>query len=462
MRLGCSCARSTAAVNPEPRERRREESEGSDWDDDESDDEALRAWESARASESGATTLVDAPAAATMSDDDDDVEDVFATPRAVIAPPDAADEREEIEDAIASTSAPTAPPPSVVVATRSDPRDAYGFDLSDLDGAGAAARERCDARAARRNKRWEKYRKKGDAAFANLSHRPSGRLKRLIRKGVPKDLRAAVWMATSGARERKDAAPRKYYGRLQSLPVDGAVEDQIRVDLHRTFPENDRWSNPDSHRVLERVLLSYAKHNPSTGYCQGMNFVAAFLLLVVTDEEDAFWVLCALLDDISPPDIHAADIRGTIVEYGVLHDVVAKIEPKVGKHLEACDVELVMIASKWLLCFFTESFPAETSARVLDAMFSEGFKVWFRVVMSMLMMNKKELTRVDNAPEIMQCLGASFRAMHDRDALMAFAFKKVRVDRSFVEKCRAKQEKAQAAERLHREGSERALHRMKK
>jgi hypothetical protein len=39
------------------------------------------------------------------------------------------------------------------------------------------------------------------------------------------------------------------------------------------------------------------------------------------------------------------------------------------------DVDLVMIASKWLLCFLTESFPAETAARVLDAVFSEGFKV---------------------------------------------------------------------------------------
>jgi hypothetical protein len=186
MRLGCSCARSTAAVNPEPRERRREESEGSDWDDDESDDEALRAWESARASESGATTLVDAPAAATMSDDDDDVEDVFATPRAVIAPPDDADEREEIEDAIASTSAPTAPPPSVVVATRSDPRDAYGFDLSDLDGA----KKQAMGKVPKEGRRRVRQPVPPPERAAEEAH-TQGRAERLARGGVDGDERRA-------------------------------------------------------------------------------------------------------------------------------------------------------------------------------------------------------------------------------------------------------------------------------
>jgi hypothetical protein len=36
------------------------------------------------------------------------------------------------------------------------------------------------------------------------------------------------------------------------------------------------------------------------GYCQGMNFVAAMLLLVLSDEEHAFWCLCALVEDVLP------------------------------------------------------------------------------------------------------------------------------------------------------------------
>jgi hypothetical protein len=36
------------------------------------------------------------------------------------------------------------------------------------------------------------------------------------------------------------------------------------------------------------------------GYCQGMNFVAAMLLVLLADEERAFGCLCALVEDVLP------------------------------------------------------------------------------------------------------------------------------------------------------------------
>ena len=43
------------------------------------------------------------------------------------------------------------------------------------------------------------------------------------------------------------------------------------------------------------MLLAYARHNPSVGYCQGMNFLAALLLLLM-EEEAAFWCLAAIVE----------------------------------------------------------------------------------------------------------------------------------------------------------------------
>ena len=37
--------------------------------------------------------------------------------------------------------------------------------------------------------------------------------------------------------------------------------------------------------VCRRVLTAYARHNPSVGYCQGMNFLGG-LLLIYLDEGD--------------------------------------------------------------------------------------------------------------------------------------------------------------------------------
>ena len=128
---------------------------------------------------------------------------------------------------------------------------------------------------------------------------------------------------------KKKVAPRAYYKRLQSLPVHQTVRDQVDIDLGRTFPENSRYNeNVDAQETLRRVLLAYARHNPSTGYCQGMNYVGAFLWLVMGDEESVFWVFVCLLDDICQPGVHASDIKGTMSEYKVLHKLLGAREPK--------------------------------------------------------------------------------------------------------------------------------------
>lgn len=72
-------------------------------------------------------------------------------------------------------------------------------------------------------------------------------------------------------------------------------------DLPRTFPHNVWVASPAGQTALRRVLLAFSMHKPAVGYCQSMNYIAAMLLLVLNKaEEDAFWVLVALIDDGEP------------------------------------------------------------------------------------------------------------------------------------------------------------------
>ena len=75
-----------------------------------------------------------------------------------------------------------------------------------------------------------------------------------------------------------------------------ASDNDIVKDICRTFPHHVFYSqrHGPGQRSLYNVLKAYSIYDRTVGYVQGMGFVAGTLLLFMS-EEDAFWVLVALL-----------------------------------------------------------------------------------------------------------------------------------------------------------------------
>lgn len=56
-------------------------------------------------------------------------------------------------------------------------------------------------------------------------------------------------------------------------------------------------AQPVGTQQLQRVLTAYVRRNRRTGYVQSMNFVVC-LLLQFMNEEEAFWTLCAMVEQL--------------------------------------------------------------------------------------------------------------------------------------------------------------------
>ena len=83
---------------------------------------------------------------------------------------------------------------------------------------------------------------------------------------------------------------------------------------------------------LKNILLAYSVRNPQVGYCQSMNFLCAMLLLYL-EEEQAFWVLAALVEVLLLSDYYAPSMLGSRVDQLTFQSCLAWKLPRIFAHL---------------------------------------------------------------------------------------------------------------------------------
>lgn len=148
--------------------------------------------------------------------------------------------------------------------------------------------------------------------------------------------------------------------------------EQIKLDLNRTFVDDLDFSDDNViHEKMARILSSYTRRNPTIGYWQGMNCLAGMILRVVSDEEEAFWIFCNIIECILPLDYYTLMLQ-VMIDQKVLMHLVQTRKPKFLKNYWDIEVELVIKSFQWFICLFCLNFNKEVSQTVWDMMFLEG------------------------------------------------------------------------------------------
>ena len=256
---------------------------------------------------------------------------------------------------------------------------------------------------------------------------------------LPDQLRRTLWLKGSGALQAKRNNPNYYQRLLQDFAhYPNPCFYQIGLDLERTFPEAPQGDLKPLLAKLKKVLFAYTKRNPTVGYCQGMNFVAGRLLQILDDEEDAFWTLTCLLEEILPIDYYSI-ISGVLVDQRIFTTLLRKKMPHVVEHIQAAELDLALIAFQWFLCLFTYNLPEVTSLRVWDMLFIKGSKFLFRVALAVIELMRPEIMKCQDFSEIFFALERLPKTLDDPLKLMAHAEHPFfRVKEEFIEQQRAK------------------------
>ncbi|XP_055488447.1 TBC1 domain family member 2A [Leucoraja erinacea] len=257
---------------------------------------------------------------------------------------------------------------------------------------------------------------------------PSPELKNLIRNGIPKEHRKHVWKWCINRRVRHI---RERYGsnRYQELlklckNKQQAASKQIELDLPRTLTNNTHFSSPSSKMVqmLRRMLLAYSWQNPDIGYCQGLNRLAGIALLVLQEEEDAFWCLVAIADCIMPEDYYSKTLTGSQVDQRVFKDLLSEKMPRLVSHFDQYNVDLSYVTFNWFLVVFVDSLLSDILLRVWDAFLYEGTKVIFRYALAIFKCNEEDILKLHDNLAIYDHLQCLTKNISEEKKLMNIAF----------------------------------------
>ena len=206
--------------------------------------------------------------------------------------------------------------------------------------------------------------------------------------GVRESERRAAWFAWSGAEKKQNAdgevtyeeqlrRANAEYGVSGSGSESGSMSEsfaQIEMDVPRTFPEHARFAEGGAYKgKLRNVLRATAMCvNTTSGYVQGMNYLAGFLLEVYEgDESSAFWVLRCVLEDMFP-GYFAHGLKALRADLDELDFRFAHVSKEAHAKLDSIGLSVKYFTARWLMCALIGCASLPIVLRVWDLIFVDS------------------------------------------------------------------------------------------
>jgi hypothetical protein len=242
-------------------------------------------------------------------------------------------------------------------------------------------------------------------------------LKREALKGkIPDFLRRKIWLLASGAKANIMKYP-NYYNFLKTEVAAYPVNfiDAIELDLKRTFPDKPNYDKNDPFiQKMRNVLHCYAKRNPAIGYCQGLNFIISKVLQIVSNEEEAFWLLTAIIEEYLPTD-YFTSMEGVLVDQKIFRDIINLLYPELKKKFGQLQIDSSLFSLQWFVCLYSCTFPDALLFPLWDLLILEGCTILFKSGIFFVNKLKDDLKKVNEFHEVFQLIEEKSKQLSQSD-----------------------------------------------
>lgn len=251
--------------------------------------------------------------------------------------------------------------------------------------------------------------------------RPTRRMERLWRQGLPPKVREVLWPMAIGNvlritpelfeihKQQALDARRAEAGR-QEGHVDasmGVAESSrigrerstecIPVDLLRTFPNLAFFKQGEPmHEDCARILEAYCFFRPDVGYVQGMSYLAAVLLLYLAPYP-AFVGLCNLISSPSVLGLYRLEPKAVECRARVFRQLCGAQLPAVARVIDEAGLTPEMFLIEWFMTLYAKCLPIEVAPVVWDLFLLDGEVVLYCTAIALLRILEPSLLRGPSA-----------------------------------------------------------------
>ena len=173
----------------------------------------------------------------------------------------------------------------------------------------------------------------------------------------------------------------------------------IDLDTQRTL-FNKNCNVEEKRKSLNNILKTSIMLSEKGCYCQGMNFVGAFILKISEDEEESFYLIMGLFKYTDYKSIFVKDLSKLRLFFNIF-DVILKLYiPTLESYFIENKVAANYYLSAWFIALFTSLTKQENKldafVKIFDLFIIDGWKAIFNISMDILRKNEEILLTLKN------------------------------------------------------------------
>jgi hypothetical protein len=107
-----------------------------------------------------------------------------------------------------------------------------------------------------------------------------------------------------------------------------------------------------------------------------MNYLVAYFLINSVSEEETFWILVCLVDNVLPDD-YFKNLSTISIATQIFSDVLPYLFPEMGREMKGIGMDCSLFIVSWYVCLFTKGFINSVSSYLLVKLILDSRKQSF-------------------------------------------------------------------------------------